>query len=186
MNYFKRVKAILMSPTRFFESIAHQRSYKESAIFLVISTLLASVLSEMAFAFFPPLGADIVAPSQTVGSFLLWTVIFAATVVPITFIFAAIAHLFVKLFKGSGDLQQTFKVFAYSSAGVVFYVIPYIGLFVGELWGLGITIQGFKKLHSLSSLKAILTLTFLLMASVLLFIALSIIFGIIFGLAVPF
>lgn len=164
-NYFSQLKAVLFHPADFFTSVAADAGYAAPMKFASLSVLIGGLISVMVdvlilrpsgfglsthtFSGDPlPTGLD---PTQPWMFFLLVCV--AAALAPIgIFISAGISHLFVRLFKGRGNYNQTVKIFAYAVAPSVFNVIP----LVSGIWSAVIAIAGFKKLHSFSSGRAVM------------------------------
>ncbi|MFH1802701.1 MAG: Yip1 family protein [archaeon] len=76
----------------------------------------------------------------------------------ILFVMAGIMHLFMKLFKGSGNYADTFRAFVYASTpSVILMVLPLINVFVG-IWSFILNIFGLSINHGFSKLRAFLAL----------------------------
>jgi hypothetical protein len=75
------------------------------------------------------------------------------------FLLAVIIHLFFKIIKGTGSLTDTYKVVAYSSAALLFGVIPIIGSVVAVVYFVVLLFIGLREVHSISAVRTILGLS---------------------------
>jgi hypothetical protein len=72
----------------------------------------------------------------------------------LSFSFAGVIHLSVKLLKGKGDYSDTYKALIYSETPpYLFGWLPYVGLIFG-LYGFYLFLKGISKLHEVSMGRA--------------------------------
>lgn len=72
------------------------------------------------------------------------------------FLMAAFMHIFIMIFRGKGGFKGTFHVLAYASAANIWSVIPFVGSLIGGIWGIVVIVKGYKKVHQMSTLRAVL------------------------------
>ncbi len=90
------------------------------------------------------------------------------------FIASAVLHACLFIIGGAkSGFSGTFKVFAYSNATSIFSLIPFVGGFIGWIWGLVIMVIGLSEIHETSTVRAV----FALLIPVFLLIILGIILG---------
>lgn len=68
---------------------------------------------------------------------------------------SAIMHLCVLLFGGKGGFKGTFNVLAYNTATSIFNIIPFIGGLISAVWAIVVGVIGFKRIHNLSTARAV-------------------------------
>jgi len=156
LGFFKAIletsKQVLLTPGQFFDSYSVKPTYKDpylyyfvlSLIGLIINTvfqMLMTVFQGGAFAAFVLLGKSILS---------------AGVIAVAIFIGAGFAHLFVMMFGGKGGYKGTFDVIAYMATTNLFAIIPFLGSFVGWIWGIVIVVIGFKRVHRMSTARAVL------------------------------
>ena len=72
---------------------------------------------------------------------------------------SAVTQLFLKLFgAGRSGLGQTMRVNAYAQTPTIFYLIPYVGHYLGSFWYLALFIIGLKSIHKTTGPKVVLSL----------------------------
>ncbi|MDO8480852.1 MAG: Yip1 family protein [Nanoarchaeota archaeon] len=174
MGYFKRLKLALFSPRRLFEQIKGEKLGKAFGFFaltmLLFSVLLGGIFFVIYTFFLSFLSQYLPLDVATLGLFGTWGVLgIAAMCVGIfvfsllsSFIGAALLHLFVKLFRGSGTYTATYQALAYSSAGALFglllMLVPVIGSLAAGIWQLVILLFGLSALHGISKKRAFFAL----------------------------
>ena len=71
-----------------------------------------------------------------------------------------ILHLGVLILGGRGGYEGTFRVLTYCASTSVFQAIPFIGGLINGIYGLILTIIGFKKVHDFSTGRAFFAILF--------------------------
>lgn len=75
------------------------------------------------------------------------------------FLISGINHFCLNILRAaSGGFEGTFRVLSYSSAPMVFSVIPVLGPLIGVIWTFICTIIGFKNMHRTTTLKVVLAM----------------------------
>jgi hypothetical protein len=118
-SFFRTVKAVLLSPAQFYDSVKGQKGLQVPFIFLSCCALVHTF---------------VVGISLQNG-----TVVAVSLINGIAMPFATAGLLFLvltRLFKTPGTYEQTFMVVAYSGATALFSWIPLAGFFFGALQGL--------------------------------------------------
>jgi len=171
----KKVKGLLMAPTQTFraskgDSLGH--AFRYYTILLVIWAVLAAIVAMTmgVFAFNDAmirlgnmgiLGnllakslADFGGFIATVNLFIVY-VIFLVALVGV-FIKGFLWHVFVVLFGGMKDIEQTIKTTMYAMTPVLLLGwIPVIAI-IGVIWGLALLILGLTEMQEMEMGKAIL------------------------------
>ncbi len=131
--------ALVKDPRRFFAAMPLDAGYTAPALFVLISFLVPIVLMTVRGA--GPIGL----------------LLFLAMVVSWP-IFVGLIHLVaVKVVKGQGSFQATFRASAYPNFVFLFVVIPFLGT-LAQIFGLYLTAHGLAAVHKISLGKAILAL----------------------------
>ncbi len=76
------------------------------------------------------------------------------------FILGGIFHLGVLILGGRGGYEGTFRVLTYCASANVFQGIPFIGGLISGIYGLILTVLGFKNVHNFSTARAIFAILF--------------------------
>ncbi|MBM3287993.1 MAG: hypothetical protein FJY88_11685, partial [Candidatus Eisenbacteria bacterium] len=75
---------------------------------------------------------------------------------PIIFVFAGVAHFFVRLFgRPDADFATTFRMANYVWAIDALAAIPVCGYVIAAIWGLVLLIKGLSRLHRVGTLSAL-------------------------------
>jgi hypothetical protein len=82
----------------------------------------------------------------------LWIIFLAPLLAGLSlFVNAGLLHLFLRLVGGArAGFAATFRVLAYANAGGIFYLVPSLGVAVGGLWSLVVTVAGLAASHGVS------------------------------------
>jgi len=171
----KKVKGLLMAPTQTFraskgDSLGH--AFRYYTILLVIWAVLAAIVAVTVgvFAFqdmLIRLGSmgilgNLLAKSladfggfvATVNLFIVYMIFLVALVG--VFIKGFLWHVFVLLFGGTKDIEQTIKTTMYAMTPVLLLGwIPVIAI-IGVIWGLALLILGLTEMQEMEMGKAIL------------------------------
>jgi len=166
---FQTIKLVLFSPGDFFANLEIEKSRSNPFYFYFIVVLFATAFSLLwSNLFFKNFAIN---PLEHPLQLLFVPVI----VVGSLYIGAAIIHLGVMIFKGKGGFRGTFNVLSYAAAGRIFSIVPIVGDIVGGIWSLTATIIGFKKIHKLSTARAIFVYLLIILILFILLMVLSLI-----------
>jgi len=201
-KFFQRLIDILFRPLFFYKKAQKKQQTAERekqfnwAMWFVLIIGILTALTVGLISFF--------------GSVLLGTISYGAVWIPlqiiigaiisfvISFVWAAIIHLFVKIFKGQEGYKETYRAVAYSYApyfplttlGALLGLIPVAGAFIqGALaivtlvWEAILLILGIKYFQKLSTGKAVATILLPYVILILLVIAV-VILVLLFGAAI--
>ncbi len=148
---WETIKQVLLKPGEFFDNLEIKDSLWEPlSFYLTVTTaVLAAII--LIFLLFPS------KPIQGLGmaGVLLLAPIIMLGVIASLYIGAAIMHLVVLMFGGSGGFKATFNVLAYNAAPGIFSIIPLVGGLINGVWSIVIGVIGFKRVHGLSTLRAV-------------------------------
>lgn len=147
------IRLVLFRPGEFFEDLD-----VEGPLWLPISFYFIVFVIVMAISFIWDMmfkGADALPVLQPIN------ILFYFLMAPFFGIIAlclgsAVLHLFVLLFKGTGGFKGTFNVIAYNVSTGLFSIIPFVGGLIGIVWAVVVGVIGFKKVHNLSTAKAVI------------------------------
>lgn len=153
MGLFSKIKNVILSPNKFFESIKTESELKYSLVYLLVIDIIYILLTY---------AVTMVGLGNGFGglfSFTLTTaIVFYATGIIATFVFGGIIHLSAKLFKGKGNYLSTFKALVYGSTpAVLFGWIPFVGI-IPSIYSLYLEIKGLSRLHQFSFVRGLLAL----------------------------
>jgi len=146
--FLQTAQQVLFKPGEFFNNLEIKDSYLSPFYFFIISffvQIAAEMIFSILFTHRKGFGEN---PAVLIAILVLG---------PLTiFIGAGFLHLGVLIFRGKGGFKATFNVLAYSSVAGLFAIIPFIGALIGGIWGIIVTVIGFKKAHDFSTARAIL------------------------------
>lgn len=170
-------KMVLFSPSLFFRSMPITGGYGRPLVFAMVTGTIGAI-----FAVFyqylmvllgmggmggmqgmnqlGPMGDSM---SMFMGIGLVAVVILTPIMIMIgMFVFAAIAHFFLMIVRGSGGgYQATFRALSYSSAAQLLNIIPILGQILGGIWGLIVAIIGLARAHDTGVFRIIFGLIIL-------------------------
>ena len=157
----KTVKAVLGRPSEFFENLTIGKSMAEPFLFYLI---LAWPLQCVSLLY-----QNIFHLQKTVNLPLPMELLLKIVGMPILFYMgAAVAHLFVIIFRGKLGFNGTLTVMAYSSASTgLLALVPVLGSIVGGIWNAVIIVIGYKRVHGFSTARAVLAYLGIIFISVL-------------------
>lgn len=160
MQILSDSKDTVRSPRSVF-SKAHPIS--ESLIFFVVVTLIGSALALLYSLLLSPLLTNIsdvfdssLPVSPTVTEAVTVVIIGALVVSLLSFVWAALLHGWIKLFRGKGTYADTYAAFSYSRAPLsLLGWIPFIGNFAA-LYSFYVLAIGISVRHNMRLRKALL------------------------------
>ena len=91
------------------------------------------------------------------GDIIIWTFVLALQLLFMPFIGAAIVNALLRLFGASRNgYQATFRASAYVTAIGFISAIPFVGRFIGIIWGVVVFVVALKKAHKTDYWRVIL------------------------------
>jgi len=148
MVYFKKVREIMLSPSRFFRKIKREKGITNAFKYLVILSVVPAIA--ITFSAFAIPTESLFSRLGVVALILLYFLSLLGQ-----FISSMIVHAFVYLLKGRGNYGDTFKVIVYGSTpSLLLSWIPFLGFIFG-LYSLYLTVKGISIVHSVSILRAL-------------------------------
>jgi hypothetical protein len=150
--FWRTALEVLTKPAKFFDKLQIKDSYLEPLYFCMINYAIVTVVGVV----YNVLLKKGLTPIETLGTIIL-APIFMLLIFPLViFAMAGVMHLAVLLCKGKGGFKGTFNILSYTSTTGVVGLIPYIGTLVNWIWNIVIGVIGYKRIHKLSTLKAVL------------------------------
>lgn len=87
---------------------------------------------------------------------LWWLVLSPLIILAALYVNAAITHLGLIMVGGAKrGFTATLRVIGYSEAAAIFYLVPFLGMAVGGIWGLVIIIGGLAGAHGISGWRVV-------------------------------
>jgi hypothetical protein len=156
--FFQTVKESLFSPTQFFKKISFGEGYLSPLIYGLITGIIGNGFSIFwVWLFMAQLLPLDRLPFQYGLSILQVIIPLPFQQALAIFIGSAILHLCLMIVRGNHHgYKTTFRAVSYSYSAYLFGIIPFIGLFVGGIYTIILTIIGVKEGHEISTGKAIL------------------------------
>jgi len=163
-DLWKTFSSVLFSPTTFFREKRKSEGLKNSVAF---GMLLGSLGAMFGFFWQFLLKSDdlsliinILPVSMSLNKIFIILIIISPILVLLNmFIVAGVLHLCLIIFRGANnDFEATIKVTAYTNAVNIFSIIPYIGSYIGVVWGIVALVIGLKEIHETSTLKSVFAL----------------------------
>ena len=124
-------------------------------------------------------------PDMIPMSTFWWLVLSPLIVLVTLYVNTAIINLGLLMVGGAKrGFTSTFRVMGYSQAAAIFYLVPYLGMAVGGVWGLVIFIGGLAGAHGISGWRVVLALVliFVIVIAICVILALTLGTGIFLGL----
>jgi len=158
-NFFEKWTKVMFQPDKFYEKLPRATGFKEPTLFafIVISViyLLLGILILLIGSLYGL--SQGLTYAGIVTAVLVAGVIYAvgcSFAILFIYLWSAILHLFVNIFKGRGDYKETFTAVAYATAPNVLSFIPIISFFAG-IYGIVLQVIGIHKRHKLSVGKSV-------------------------------
>jgi len=169
MGFFTRLKKSIFHPSEFFEAVKSEEDIGKPLKFAAIMAFIfAAIFSILLFMIgFILLQLFLLIPGfSALGSLLtalgtLMIILIGAFIwiffIAMTFVGAAVIHVFAKIVGGEGNYTATYKAYAYSLSTLIFMWIPFVNIIFVFL-EIYIIIVGLSKLHGISKKRALLAL----------------------------
>jgi len=157
--FFKTTQEVLFSPTKFFKKVTTGKGYWSPFIFAMISGIIGfGVVLLWQWLFF----SRMVPPR--IHSMIPYSLFLSVVIISIPFVIAfsiligsGVTHLCLMIVGGNRKgFEATFRAISYSYSAQLFYIVPFIGNFVGGIYVLILTIIGMKEGHDISTGRAVL------------------------------
>jgi len=173
-------KEVVFKPGTFFNKVSPKGKITEALTFGIVPVSISIIVSAIIGILYqiitkrPPVGMT----SQQVIIFNVIFIIVSPLLAMIgLFIGSAIYHLFVLLCGGRKGFRATFRVMGYTNAIAIFSPIPVAGpLFVG-IYSIVLLTKGFKRVHSISTARAVWAVLIPVILGILLFVIASVLLG---------
>jgi hypothetical protein len=156
--FFKTTQEVLFSPSRFFKKISSGEGYWAPLLY----GLIAGIIGQGAAIFWLWLMMAQFIPMERLP--FQYSISILQIIVPLPFqeaiamfIGSGIIHLCLMIVRGNnGGYKTTFRGIAYSYSAYLFGIIPFIGLLIGGVYAVILTIIGVREGHGISTGKAVL------------------------------
>ena len=154
VSFFDKIKTVLASPSRFYNSVKAETGFKAPMVYLLVMSAVSVVLS-MVYSYTGLPGSTASSVSGVLAGIpLAWISGIVAT-----FIIAAVFHIFVYLLGGKNGFLQTFKSDVYGSTPTYLLGwIPYVNIAVGIYALFYLIPKGISIQHNMSMGRAILAI----------------------------
>ena len=156
--FYRTTRDSLFSPSRFFKKISFGEGYWSPLIYGLIAGIIGNGCAIFWIWFFiaQMIPMDSI-PFQYSLSILQIIVPLPFQQALAIFVGSAIVHLCLMIVKGNNNgYKTTFRAISYSYSGYLFGIIPFIGIFIGNIYVFILTIIGVKEGHGISTGKAVL------------------------------
>jgi hypothetical protein len=157
VNFFKTLKDVMISPTRFFHFIDGKMPISSVLLFAIICEVLGTIAVVIWGGpkeyFNIILGPDV---TVKVVQYLNLGLIMASPLIAVISLFAiaGVYHGFSRMFGGKGNYIATLKVIGYGSSANLLAFIPWMGGFLSIFYGLLLYSRGFSKVHQIGPLRS--------------------------------
>ncbi|OQY29947.1 MAG: hypothetical protein B6244_01425 [Candidatus Cloacimonetes bacterium 4572_55] len=158
--FFSTLKAVLLSPSEFFQTMRLEGGLFQPLIFSIIVGWIGGLFF---LIWDQALSLDYLKPPGDMGAlqgdFQVYIQIISLILIPLTvsialFFQSLLIHLFLLIFNsGKNGFEGTFRVIAYSNASSLFQIIPVVGPFIGGIYSLVLYVIGLRDAHEADGLK---------------------------------
>lgn len=160
-NTIKKIKGFLLSPVKTFQKsrgddIVATMTY--FIILLVINAILWAIVMASQVMIHPLLAAAKYGPNiDPLLAFITGFILILVMQLFFILIWGLWLHLFAYIVGARGGIMQTEKAVIYGSTPMLLLGwIPVIGLWIGGIWTIILTIIGLREMHRISTGKAVL------------------------------
>ena len=157
--FYRTIRDSLFSPSQFFKKISIGEGYWSPLIYGLITGIIGNACAILWVWLFMAQWI----PMDRIPFHYSLSILKVIAPLPFQqaiaiFIGSAVIHLCLMIVRGNNHgFKTTFRAIAYSYSGYLFGVIPFIGLPIGTIYVLILTIIGVKEGHEISTGKAVLT-----------------------------
>lgn len=180
MDFFTKIKEILVKPSKFFTEVEKEKGIKNSFIYisiLIIFFSLASLILLLIFKekmmnlFFNVFNLAAELPAFDLNKLIIILLLSIPVSILLTFVTSAILYVWLLIFRGEKDYQTTYKLYTYSRTPTfLFGWIPIINWF-SWIYSLILLIIGTHKIYKFTKLKSTLIYLIPLFILIIVFIA---------------
>jgi hypothetical protein len=157
--FFKTTRDALFSSTRFFKKVGSGEGYLPALIYGLICGIIGSggalVWQWYLFSQWFPIRQF----SDIVSSIYMTLLIILVPLAIIFYLFlgSIITHVCLMIVRGNKKgFQTTFRAISYAFSGILFAIIPFIGITIGGIYFLILMIIGLRESHAISTGKVVL------------------------------
>ncbi|MBW3011315.1 YIP1 family protein [Candidatus Woesearchaeota archaeon] len=192
MEFIEKIKSVLTEPSRFFSQIGKEKGIGPAFVYLLVLTIISSILAYIVMIFTGNLSAKIMYtmmgagelaamadPTLIYGSGMLFFLFIIGIIAALvgSFVVAAILHVWILIFGGKNTYVETYKLYVYKSTpSLLLGWIPLLNMLTW-IWGLVLLIIGTMKVHNISKKRAILMYVIPLIVLLAFFILGMVMFG---------
>jgi len=156
LSFSDRIRTCLFSFDQGFGEYRNE-SFKDAFVFYLTLLFAFSVLVTIVIGAF----AAVFGPSHISNAALLFIipVVFVSSLaggIISLFLGAAITHIFILFFNGTGGYLETVRAACYSMVPTLLIGWTIIGAFITPYWGMAIQVFALHEFHGISKLKAVL------------------------------
>ena len=155
--FFQTVWDSLFSPTKFFKKISFGEGYWAPLIYGLIIGIIGNGCAIFWFWLFMAqfIPMDNLPFRYSISILYILPLPFQQAIAIL--IGSAVLHLSLIIVRGNNHgYKTTFRAVSYSYSGLIFGIIPFIGLFIGNIYVLILNIIGVREGHEISTGKAVL------------------------------
>jgi len=187
MDFFQKIKEVLVKPSRFFSEMEKEKTIKPSIIYISILTVFYSVMSiillllfkDTLTSFFLNMFNLPVEQPFSLSKQLIFIIIGIPASILFSFVIAAGLYVWLMIFGSDKDYKTAYKLLVYSETpSLLFGWIPIVNWF-SWIYSLILLITGTHKIYKFSKLKSsliyIIPLGILLILLLILFVMFSLI-----------
>lgn len=157
--FLKTTQEVLFSPTKFFKKAAVGEGYWSPFIFAMITGIIGSGVALLwQWLFFSGVVPHQIFSMNTYSIFLTVAVVSIPFTVALSILLGSgVTHLCLMIVGGNRKgFAPTFRAISYSYGAALFYIVPFIGTFIGGIYLLVLAIFGVREGHEISTGKAVL------------------------------
>jgi hypothetical protein len=157
--FFKTIRDALFSSTRFFKKVGSGEGYLPALIYGLICGIIGSGGALVWQWYFFSQWFPVKQFSEIASSIYMTLLIIF---IPLTIIFylflgSIVMHVCLMIVGGNKKgFQKTFRAISYAFSGILFAIIPFIGITIGVIYFLILMIIGLRESHTISTGKAVL------------------------------
>jgi hypothetical protein len=180
--FFRTIKEVLFSPISFFRTMPVDKNIHSALIYGIIMgffVALSAILWQFAFSGFlgHSEGTQGIEALFAPFFFIIYALVLPLLIIYGLFVASGILHTALMLVGGNRKgLDATFRVVAYTQSTQVFYLVPFLGVFIYLVYTPILMAIGFKESHQISTGKAV----FAVLLPAIIVIALGIIVAVMF------
>ena len=153
LSIIDKIKLIFSNPVLFFQSVNENTIKNSFLIYIIVSAIISLINISLSFILSSVFSYGLIG----YGIGLLFYPVFLGIGLILTFVYAGITHLAIKLLKGEGSYVNTYNVTAYSLVPfLIISIIPFIG-FLSFIYSIVLMTIGLSIQHNISKGKAFIS-----------------------------